>query len=341
MTDTRRHTLHDVARLSGVSYQTVSRVINNQPYVSDETRERVQQAIIELDYRPNRVAQSLAGTRSHTLGMTTFGLNNYGPAQMVINVEEASRAAGYDLILANVKNTGFASLHTAINYIRRWEVDGLLVITPIITSNYEALQALCGSTPVVLIGVGVGLDVPSVAVDQEEGTRQMTQHLIDLGHKSFCEISGSLVWFDAMERHESWLKTLYTAGITPGRSIEGDWTAESGYRAVYELIRRGERFTALVVGNDQMALGAIHALHEHHLRVPEDISVVGFDDIPEAAYFSPPLTTVRQDFGVLGKLGVECLIERINNPGLKLAQRVIKPRLMVRASTAQPAFARD
>ena len=336
MTDSRRHTLLDVARLSGVSYQTVSRVINNQPYVSDETRERVQQAIEQLDYRPNRAAQSLAGTKSHTLGMTTFGLNNYGPAQMVINVEESSRDAGYDLILSNVKDTELASLHTAINYIRRWEVDGLLVITPIITSNYEALQALCGSTPVVLIGVRVGLDVPSVVVDQEAGTRHMTQHLIDLGHKRFCEISGSLVWFDALKRHESWLKTLYTAGITPGLSIEGDWTAESGYQAVYELMRRGERFTALVVGNDQMALGAIHALREHGLRVPEDISVVGFDDIPEAAYFSPPLTTVRQDFDVLGKLGVECLIERINNPDLKLTQRVIKPRLMIRASTTRP-----
>jgi DNA-binding LacI/PurR family transcriptional regulator len=336
MTDSRRNTLHDVARLSGVSYQTVSRVINNHPYVSDETRERVQQAIEQLDYRPNRAAQSLAGTKSHTLGMTTFGINNYGPAQMVINIEEASRGAGYDLILANVKDTELTSLHTAINYIRRWEVDGLLVITPIISTNYEALQALCGSIPLVLIGVGVGVDVPSVAVDQEEGTRQMTQHLIDLGHRHFCEISGSLVWFDALERHGSWLKTLHTAGLTPGLSIEGDWTAESGYQATHELLRRGERFTALVVGNDQMALGAIHALREHNLRVPEDISVVGFDDIPEAAYFSPPLTTVRQDFDVLGKLGVEYLIERINNPEIKMAQRVIKPRMMMRASTARP-----
>jgi DNA-binding LacI/PurR family transcriptional regulator len=208
------------------------------------------------------------------------------------------------------------------------------VITPIITTNYEALQTLCGSTPVVMVGVGVGLDAPSVAVDQAEGTRQIMQHLIASGHRYFCEISGSMVWFDALARHESWLQTIDRAGLTPGLSIEGDWTAESGYQAAQELIRCGERFTAIVVGNDQMALGAIHALREHGLRVPEDVSVVGFDDIPEAAYFSPPLTTVRQEFDVLGRLGIECLIEHIKKPETKLVQRVIKPRLIVRSSTA-------
>ncbi len=336
MTDSRRNTLHDVARLSGVSYQTVSRVINNHPYVSEETRQRVQQAIEELDYRPNRAAQSLAGTKSHTLAMTTFGLNNYGPAQMVINIEQASRAAGYDLILANVNDTELTSLHTAINYIRRWEIDGLLVITPLISTNYEALQTLCGTTPLVMVGVGMGLDIPSVTVDQEEGARLITQHLIDLGHRHFCEISGSLVWFDALARHESWLKTLDRAGLTPGASIEGDWTAESGYRAARQLLENGEYFTALVVGNDQMALGAIHALRERQRRVPQDVSVVGFDDIAEASYFSPPLTTVRQDFDLLGKLGVESLIEQINNPTVTLTQHVIKPRLMLRSSTQSP-----
>jgi DNA-binding LacI/PurR family transcriptional regulator len=252
---------------------------------------------------------------------------------MVINIEQASRAAGYDLILANVNDTELASLHTAINHIRRWEVDGLLVITPIISTNYEAIQALCGSTPVVMIGIGVGLDVPSVTVEQHIGAHDVTQHLIDLGHQKFCEISGSLVWFDAKARHDSWLSTLQAAHLTPGHSIEGDWSSESGYRAAQQLLKKGERFTALVVGNDQMALGAIHALREHGLRVPEDVSVVGFDDIPEASYFSPPLTTVRQDFDLVGKLGVECLIERIDNPEVRTTQKIIKPRLILRKST--------
>lgn len=338
MTDSRRNTLHDVARLSGVSYQTVSRVINNHPYVSEETRQRVQQAIEQLDYRPNRAAQSLAGTQSRTLGMTTFGLNNYGPAQMVINIEQASRAAGYDLIFANVNDTELESLHTAINYIRRWEIDGMLLITPLINPDYEAVLALCGSTPVVMMGLGAGLDVPSVAVDQHAGTRELTQHLIDLGHRHFCEISGSLEWFDALERHESWLQTLQAAGLTPGLSIEGDWTPESGYRAAKTILAHGGKFTALVVSNDQMALGAIHALREHGLRVPEDVSVVGFDDIPESSFFNPPLTTVRQEFDLLGKMGVECMMERIRNPQARIAQRVIAPRLMLRQSTCPAAW---
>lgn len=333
MSDSRRNTLHDVARVSGVSYQTVSRVINNHPYVSEETRQRVLQAIEELDYRPNRAAQSLAGTKSHTLAMTTFGLSNYGPAQMVINIEQASRAAGYDLILANVNDTDLASLHTAINHIRRWEVDGLLLITPIISTNYAALQALCGNTPVVLIGIGAGLDVPSVVVDQQEGSRAITQHLIELGHQDICEISGPLMWFDGLERHESWLNTLQAAGLTPGVSLEGDWSAVSGYEAANGLLKIGARFTALVVGNDQMAIGASHALREHGRRVPQDVSIVGFDDIPEAAFASPPLTTVRQEFDLLGKCGIECLIELINNPGAKLSQSAIQPEVILRSST--------
>lgn len=333
MSDSRRNTLHDVARLSGVSYQTVSRVINHHPYVSDDTRQRVLKAIEELDYRPNRAAQSLAGTKSNTLAMTTFGLNNYGPAQMVINIEQASRAAGYDLILANVNDTELTSLHTAINHIRRWEVDGLLLITPIVGTNYAALQALCGSTPVMLIGIASGLDVPSVVIDQQEGTRQLTQHLIDLGHREICAITGPQQWFDGLTRHESWLRTIRTAGLTPGMFIEGDWTAGSGYNAVHQLMRCDARFTALVAGNDQMAVGAIHALREYGRRVPDDVSVVGFDDIPEAAYFSPPLTTVRQEFDALGKHGIDSLIELINNPHAQIRQSVITPEVILRAST--------
>jgi DNA-binding LacI/PurR family transcriptional regulator len=336
MSSSRRNTLHDVARVSGVSYQTVSRVINNHPYVSEETRQRVLQAIEELDYRPNRAAQSLAGTKSNTLAMTTFGLNNYGPAQMVINIEQASRAAGYDLILANVNDTKLTSLHTAINHIRRWEVDGLLLITPIVGTDYAALQALCGNTPFVLIGIGLGLDVPSVVINQREGSHHISRHLIELGHRDICEISGPLMWFDALARHESWIDTLRAAGLTPGISLEGDWSAASGYEAAKRLLKIGARFTALVVGNDQMAIGAIYALLEYGKRVPEDVSVVGYDDIPEAAFARPPLTTVRQEFDLLGKRGIECLIELIENPDAQLSQSVINPELILRTSTMPP-----
>ncbi len=332
----RRNTLHDVARLAGVSYQTVSRVINHHPYVSDETRERVEKAIIELNYRPNRAAQSLAGAKSRTLAMLTFGLNNYGPAQMMIHSEHASRQAGYDLIFANVNDAKLETLRTAIHYARYRDVDGLLVITPIIGMHEEELVTLSGDIPLMLIGTGLNVNAASVVVDQYAGTRQVTRHLIELGHTQICEISGPLTWYDALERHESWLVTMQAAGLTPGISIEGNWTAESGYLAVRQLIKQGAKFTALVMGNDQMALGAIRALHEYGRRVPEDVSVVGFDDIPEASFFLPPLTTVRQDFDTLGRRGIESLIQRIHQPHIDPKQHVIAPQLIQRNSTAAP-----
>jgi DNA-binding LacI/PurR family transcriptional regulator len=336
MPEARRTTLYDVARHSGVSYQTVSRVINRHPSVSDETRERVQRAIIELDYRPNRAAQSLAGTKSRTLAMVTYGLNNYGPAQMVINIEQACREAGYDLIFTNVSDHHLTTLNGSIEYIRRWDIDGLLLITPVEGMSYDELAAMFGNIPVALIGTRLGSSAPSIVVDQTAGTRQITEHLIDLGHTRFCEISGPLQWFDAQERHDSWLETLQKHGLTPGESIIGDWSAASGYEAARNLLARGKRFTALVVANDQMAIGAIHALREQGLSVPQDISVVGFDDIPEAAFSGPPLTTIRQDFAKLGRQGVEHLIQRIANPAHQSAQVVIEPELIIRQSTGTP-----
>lgn len=332
-----RHTLHDVARLAGVSYQTVSRVINHHPYVSDETRKRVEKAIIELDYRPNRAAQKLAGAKSHTLAMITFGLTHYGPAQMMINIEHASRQAGYDLIFANVNDASLMTLRTAMSHIRHRDIDGMLVILPVVGVPQDEIVALSGDIPLMLVGTGLHVNATSIVVDQLMGTQMATRHLIDLGHTHICEITGPLNWYDAVERHESWLATMQAAGLTPGSSIEGHWTADSGYQATRQLIKQGTTFTALVVGNDQMALGAIRALYDHGRRVPQDVSVVGFDDIPEAAYFLPPLTTVRQDFDVLGRFGIEYLIKLIHEPQQEPIQHVIAPQLIVRKSTSAPS----
>jgi len=337
MSTFRRNTLRDVAERAGVSYQTVSRVINNHRYVAEETRARVMEAIKTLGYKPNRVAQSLAGGRSHTLAVITFGMDYYGPAQMVINIEHATRAAGYDLIFANVSEPRSENIRAAMERLGRWQVDGMILITPVPGINYDDIAGLHPDTPIVLMDAPLGSATPSVVVDQGYGSRLATQHLIDLGHQSLCEISGPLNWFGAVARHVSWLKTLQETGLKPGKSIEGDWTALGGYHAARRLLEGGARFTGLVVGNDQMALGAIRALWESGLRIPEDVSVVGFDDIPEAACFTPPLTTVRQDFDLLGKHGIDYLVQRIEQPGTPAEQRVIYPELIRRASTAPPA----
>ena len=337
MASAPRHvTLHDVARRANVSYQTVSRVINDHPYVAAETRERVLDAIQALNYRPNKAAKSLAARRSQTLAIITYGMDYYGPAQMVIHIERAARRAGYDLIFSNVSTRTDERMRAAVNSLSGWQVDGILVLTPVISVGSEDLGVICGETPVVQIDNELGSAAASVVMDQSYGSELVTQHLIDLGHARIVEISGPQTWHGALARHRSWRRTILRAGLEPGPSLEGDWTAMSGYEAARELLIGGVDFTAVVVGNDQMALGVMRALHEHGLRIPEDVSVVGFDDVPEAVCYEPPLTTVRQDFGALGKKGVECLMERIAAPEAPQRQHVIYPQLVLRQSTASP-----
>jgi DNA-binding LacI/PurR family transcriptional regulator len=328
----KRVTLHDVANYSGVSYQTVSRVINDSPHVSDDTRERVLKAIKELNYRPNFAARSLVTRRSHTLEVITFGSHHYGPAQMVAHVEQAARALGYNLILSNVTNPTTDEIRAAIENLSGRLVDGIVIVAPVVTITYADLVTLTHGIPFVLIDTKLGAAAPSVVIDQKYGGHLAAQHLIDLGHREICEISGPLNWHGAIARHESWRSTMTAANLVPGTSIAGDWTASSGYAAAQSLLEAGAQFTALVVANDQMALGAISALREHGLSVPRDVSIVGFDDVPEAAYFAPPLTTIRQDFEALGKQSVEYLVALIERGDTVLEQRVLYPELVERRS---------
>ncbi len=335
----RRVTLHDVALQSGVSYQTVSRVVNDDPHVSRATRQRVLQAIQSLNYRPNRAARSLVTRRSQMLEVIVFGGNHYGPSQMVANVERAAHELGYSLILTNVLEVTLEAVGDAIDRLSGRFADGIIFITPLVGLDCDQLATLCGGTPFVLIDTQLGSLAPSVVIDQRYGSQLVTQRLIDLGHRDICEISGPLDWFGALARHESWRATLEAAGLTPGVSVAGDWTAAGGYAAARRLLDGGARFTALVVGNDQMAFGAIRALRDSGRRVPEDVSVVGFDDIPEAAYYEPPLTTVRQDFDALGRQSVEYLVGLIDRPETPLHQRVLYPTLVERQSARPPAAA--
>ena len=333
MSESKRITLSDVAALAGVSSQTVSRVVNNHPYVSDDTRRRVLDAIRQLDYRPNRAARSLATQRSCMLGIITYGMTHYGPAQMMNNVEQTAKARGYSISFTSVNSMSPESMRDALETLGGRELDGLVLITPIFGIGYSDLTKICDGVPFVQVDTKLSAQVPSVVIDQRHGAQIVMQHLINLGHKQLCAISGPLNWYGARARHESWRDTLIAAGLEPGAFVEGDWTAAGGYTATHQLLDTGATFTALVIGNDQMALGAIRALRERGFRIPEDVSVVGFDDIPEAAYFDPPLTTVQQDFAALGEQSVEYLIALINNPYTPLHQRVLYPRLIVRDST--------
>ncbi len=327
--------MHEVALRAAVSSQTVSRVINGDVHVSKKTKQRVQRAIDELNYQPNRAAQSLVTRRSNILELITFGASHYGPAQMLGNIQAAAQESGYGLVYSSIEDTTRDSITRALDNLSGRLVDGIILITPVLGANYDELVSLCRGTPFVQVDIEQGSSAPSVVIDQAYGSRLVTQHLIELGHRQISEIGGPANWFAAAQRTQSWRRALVDVGLEPGASIESDWSAHGGYQATRQLLAQGASFTGLVVGNDQMALGAMAALTEHSLRIPEDVSVVGFDDIPEAAYFAPALTTVQQDFRALGRQTVEYLISLINRPETPLHQRVLKPQLVVRNSTTR------
>ncbi|MCA0455096.1 MAG: LacI family transcriptional regulator [Chloroflexi bacterium] len=324
----KRPTLRDVAREANVSYQTVSRVINDHVSVSPLTRTRVQKAIDTLGFRPNRAAQIMQTERSHTIEVILFyaGFNNF-----LYEMARASQRLGYHFSISAITEEEFIpTLESAASRF----VDGLILL-PLTRGieDYETLTQLTDGTPFVQISGKTGSNLPSVMYDQMHGARLAAQHLIDLGHRQLAEISGPLDNYDGGDRHEGWVSTLKNYGLDTSLSVEGDFNIQSGYQAMNRLLDTGAHFTAVFVGNDSMAFGAHTALRERGLRVPEDVSIVGFDDIPEAAHFVPGLTTIRQDFELIGRLAVEFLVNMIENPGTPVHQRVLQPRLVVRGST--------
>ena len=335
MEKSKRVTMIDVARAAQVSHQTVSRVINDNPRVAPETRERVLKVIAELNYHPSRVARSLAAHQTHTLAVITYDLSYYGPTQMVINIEKAARQAGYDLFFANILPDGDNDSAAIVNHIREWAVDGALLIAPVNNIPYAAMLNHLHDIPLILLDHTPNSKLPSVIIDQFSGGYQITRHLLELGHEKICVIQGPMHWNGAIARQQGFEQALREAGLTSVASVEGTWTAASGYLAAKKLLQAGT-FTAIVCANDQMAMGAISNLNQKGLRVPQDVSIVGFDDLPEAQYFSPPLTTVRQDFSELGRQGLEYLIELIQDPEAAKGQIVIQTELVIRESTTSP-----
>ena len=327
-------TIHDVAKLSGVSYQTVSRVINNHVSVAAQTRERVLQAIAELKYRPSILAKSLVTNRSQLIGMVAYGTEQYGPSQVVQNVERSARAHGYEVILATLSEFKELEILMVTARLRQFGVDGLVLLTPY--DAHDIVKRLGNTLPFIMIDATADVDGTTVSIDQVEGGIMATEHLISLGHRSILHVSGPALWSDAELRYQGYLAALKRQGLTPLPRYEGDWSPGSGYILVQQACAAGLTFTAVLAGNDQMALGALKALKEAGLRVPEQVSVVGFDDTPETAYYDPPLTTVVQDFGLLGRKSLEELLRLIEEPQERFRHFVFQPQLTVRG-TSGPA----
>jgi DNA-binding LacI/PurR family transcriptional regulator len=320
----------DVARIAGVSYQTVSRVLHDSPHVRGDTRDRVLAAIRQLDYRPNSMARALVTGRSKTLGVVSFDTTLYGPASTLLGIEQAAHDAGYAVTVSSLRSLSRDNVLGAIEQLRDQGMDGVAVIAPI-RAGADALRHIRSDFAVVAVEAGPNAPIPVASVDQMAGAAAATRHLLKLGHETVWHLAGPADWNDAEERIEGWRSALEAARAPIPALLRGDWTPRSGYELAQQLLQI-PKLTAVFVANDQMALGLLRRIHEAGREVPRDLSVVGFDDIPEGAYFTPPLTTVRQDFAELGRRCLHILLGRIEG-GVATTHVVVPPELVVREST--------
>lgn len=325
--------MYDVARLAGVSHQTVSRVINSHPSVREDTRRRVQAAISELGYRRNVAARTLVTRRSNTIGVITSVSNFWGPSSTLIAVERAARDAGMYVSVAGLRSIESAGVGEVLRHFVDQGVEGIVVIAPEAAMAHMA-EPFITEIPVVMVAAGAqpAANVQITAVDQELGARLATRHLVELGHTRIGHIAGPEPWFDATARLRGWRRELATAGLPAGPLATGDWTAASGYRIGQRFLKSRRVPSAVFIANDLMALGFIRAMHDAKVSVPEQVSVVGFDDMPGADHFIPRLTTVRQDLDTLGQRCIDILLAALNQTACDVGP--IEPSFVLRESTA-------
>ncbi|WP_380175740.1 LacI family DNA-binding transcriptional regulator [Kineococcus sp. DHX-1] len=327
--------LADVAQLAGVSQQTVSRVVRGSPSVARRTRERVEAAIAEVGYRPNVAARTLVTKRSHRIGVVAANAALYGAAMTLQGIQEAARATGYSVSLVMLPELTTTSVQEALEDLRAQFVDGAIAVVPEDEAQ-DAVRAVDAAFPCVL---APGLDGEGVADAywaEVAAARAATDHLLDLGHRTVHHLGGPTDWAESRARSTGWRTALVERLRIVPRPVRGDWTAASGHAAALDLPL--QEVTALFVANDAMAIGALSALVGKGLRVPDDVSVVGFDDVPEAAYYAPPLTTVHQDFAEIGRRCVRVLLGRLRDRVVEPGS--VSPELVVRSSTAPPPVLR-
>jgi DNA-binding LacI/PurR family transcriptional regulator len=325
----------DVARLAGVSQKTVSRVFNDEAYVSADVRKRVVDAAEALGYRLNNAARALASGRTRSIGVVTLGTALYGPASLLVGIERAVRDSGYALRVVNTMEGDPAGIAGAVDSLLEQGVDGIVIAEPL----DEGTGPIDVDVPVLVLGAPpafAAAPVGTAGVSSDVLARVATEHLLDLGHATVHHLAGPQRWYSARDRLAGWRAALASRGRTEPPVVEGDWSASSGYTAGRALASDRD-VTAVFAANDDMAIGLIRALVEAGRRVPDDVSVVGFDDIPVAAYVTPPLTTVRQPFDAVAREGFTLLVYAIEKPHADLPPAADQPvELIVRASTAPP-----
>jgi DNA-binding LacI/PurR family transcriptional regulator len=329
-----RVVIKDVARLAGVSHQTVSRVLNDHPKVARETRERVADAIRQLDYRPSSAARALTTGRSGTLGVITFAITDYGPAVTLQSISQAAESAGYFLNIVVLRALDRRTILQAIDRLTGQGVDGLITIAPQ-TSLGRALVGMPHRVPMIALDESQDASVPVVAPDEFGGAAKAVEYLLQLGHRTVWHLAGPQDWIAAQQRLRGWREALVRAGAPVHEPASGDWSAASGYQAG-QALARDPRVTAIFAANDQMAQGVLLALHEAGRRIPEDVSVIGFDGAPDSAYLVPPLTSVRPDFAEAGQRCLALMLDLLKSGGGPRARTIVPTDLVVRRSSAPP-----
>lgn len=315
MKPNKRATIKQVAMLAGVSTQTVSRVINNRPDVSPETRQRVQKIIEEVGYQPSALARSLIQQRSYTLGVVTAGLKFIGPSRTLNGITSKAEELGYALLLEELPRFDTEDIEPRLQSLLARHVDGILWAAPEVGENRRWVEDMLGEIPVPIVFLTMapreGLTI--VAIDNYMGAALATQHLLDQGRRHIGHIAGPLDWWEARERKRAWEDTLRQAGLPVGDAhwVEGNWSSSSGEVAFAQLLESYPQMDAVFSANDQMALSVLHVAHRRGLRVPQDLAVVGFDNIVESAYFWPSLTTVNHNQHELGCQAVQELVNQI------------------------------
>lgn len=335
MAHNKRVIISDVAKEAGVSKQTVSRVINNRPDVADETRTRIKDIIARLGYHPDPIARSMRGN-THTLGCITPNLSDYNFSSIVQAAQAEARNSGYFILTGSAQSD--QDVQPLLNEFMNRRVDGLLVINPRDDNRYLRLLPLIEQgVPVVYIkNTPVDEGVSAVSLDDEVGGYLATFHLIGLGHTNIATIMGLPNEECTKSRLAGFKKAHHEAGLQVNLELiaEGDWSASTGNQAIKDLLANGHPFSAVFAQNDRMAVGAIQALRSAGFKIAEDISVIGYDDIPLSSYFDPPMTTIRQPIEEFGRIGAQLLIEALNNHAFKPRIVRLSPELIIRKTSA-------
>lgn len=335
---TKRVTIKDVAKAAGVSTQTVSRVINDRPDVASDTRKHVQAVITGLDYQPSKIARSLIQGQSYSLAVVSFGLSLYGPSLQLEGIQKAAIEANYSLMLRILPDPKVYDAETILREILSYHVDGILWAVPEIGQNRDWIQGALHqlSTPIVFLNVQPRPNLITAVIDNKHGGHIATQHLIDQGRQNIGIITGPMEWWEARQRELGWREALTENGRTVDESYitNGDWTPSSGERSIRMLLEWHPEMDAVFICNDQMALGAMKVARKLGRQIPDDLAIVGYDNMPESPYFSPALTTVRQGITEMGYRGVEQLLAWINNKeGTPASSTVLQPELIIRESS--------